>query len=93
MCTKGKWIIDGTQIVSIYGEDSIFSNETICDFNPDTEYPSVHERNSSESFENAKIICKAPQMHEAIKEILEEFDGIGVINIEWIKNKLTQAIL
>jgi hypothetical protein len=93
MSTKGKWIIDGTQIVSIDGEDRIFSNETICDFNPDTEYPSVHERNSNESFENAKLICKAPQMHEAIKEVLDLFDGNGVPNMEWIKNRLQEAIL
>ena len=91
MYTQGKWTIDGSQIVSVENEIKN-SNETICDFNPETEYPTVHERNVKESFENAKLICKAPQMYEAIKEVLSLFDGNGTANIEWIKARLTDAV-
>jgi len=93
MYTKGNWTIDGSQIVSVENHKEMDqSNETICDFNPETEYPTVHERSVKESFENAKLICKAPQMYEAIKEVLDLFDGNGVPNIEWIKNRLTESI-
>jgi hypothetical protein len=44
MYTKGKWIIDGSQIVSVEKEINN-SNETICELNPETEYPTVFERN------------------------------------------------
>ena len=91
MHTQGKWTIDGSQIVSVENEIKN-SNETICDFNPETEYPTVHERSVKESFENAKLICKAPQMYEAIKEVLSLFDGNGTANIEWIKARLEDAI-
>lgn len=90
--TAGKWIIDGNHIVSIEEENTDSIVETICDFNPETEYPTVHERSVKESFENAKLICKAPQMFEAIKEVLELFDGNGVPNIEFIKTRLTESI-
>lgn len=91
MYTKGNWTIDGSQIVSVENEIKN-SNETICDFNPETEYPTVHERSVKESFENAKLICKAPQMYEAIKDVLSLFDGNGIANIEWIRNRLHDAI-
>ena len=91
MYTQGNWTIDGSQIVSVENEIKN-SNETICDFNPETEYPTVHERSVKESFENAKLICKAPQMYEAIKEVLSLFDGNGTANIEWIKARLTDAV-
>lgn len=91
MYTQGKWIIDGVQIVSVKNDIENL-NETICDFYPETEYPTVHERSMSESFENAKLICKAPQMYEAIKDVLSLYDGNGTLNIEWIKARLTDAI-
>jgi hypothetical protein len=91
MYTKGNWAIDGYQIVSVEKEVSN-TNETICDFNPETEYTTVHERSVIESFENAKLICKAPQMFEAITEVLALFDGNDVTNIEWIKNRLSDAV-
>jgi hypothetical protein len=91
MYTQGNWTIDGSQIVSVENEIKN-SNETICDFNPETEYPTVHERSVKESFENAKLICKAPQMYEAIKEVLSLFDGNGTANTEWIKARLTDAV-
>jgi hypothetical protein len=91
MYSNGQWTIDGSQIVSV---EKVVNqtNETICDFNPNTEYPTVYERNINESFENAKLICKAPKMFEAIQEVLSLFDGNGIPNIEWIKNKLTDSI-
>lgn len=91
MYTQGKWMIDGNHIVSV--ENGIEnSNETICDFNPETEYPTVFERSIKEADENAKLICKAPQMYEAIKEVLSLFDGNGTANINWIKARLTDAV-
>ena len=41
---------------------------------------------------NAKLIVNAPKMYEAIHEVLELFDGNGVPNIEWIRNRLHDAI-
>ena len=35
--------------------------------------------------ENAKL-------KEAINEVLELFDGNGVPNIEWVKNRLSEAV-
>lgn len=92
--TDTDWVIDGSHIISVNNDTQEINgtNETICDFNPETEYPTVHERNANESLENAKLICKAPKMHNAIEEVLELFDGNGVPNIEWIKNKLSESI-
>lgn len=92
MYTKGKWIIDGEHIVALE-ENSNSNLLTICDFSPETEYSTVSsDRGIKESLENAKLICKAPEMFEAIKEVLELLDGNGVPNIEWIKNRLTESI-
>lgn len=91
MYTKGQWLIDGSQIISVDGEISQ-TDETICELNPDTEYPTVFERSQKEAFENAKLIVNAPKMYEAIHEVLNLLDGNGVPNIEWIKNKLTDAV-
>jgi hypothetical protein len=91
MYTKGQWIIDGSQIVSVEKEISN-SNETICELNPETEYPTVFERCQKEALKNAKLIVNAPKMYEAIHEVLELFDGNGVPNIEWIRNRLHDAI-
>jgi len=55
MYTKGNWTIDGSQIVSVEKEISN-SNETICELNPDTEYPTVFERSQKEALKNAKLI-------------------------------------
>lgn len=40
--------------------------------------------------EDAKLICHAPVMIEGIKEILKQFDGEGVVNMEWVYRKLEE---
>lgn len=62
--TSGTWIIDGEHIVSTD------RNETICDINPETEYPTVGERSNTESLGNAKLICEAPNMYAELKNSL-----------------------
>ena len=62
--TIGTWIIDGDHIVSTDRD------ETICDINPETEYPTVNERSNSESLENTKLICEAPNMYAELKSSL-----------------------
>lgn len=69
--TKVEWVVDGEHITT--GYDNI--SETICDINPNTEYPSVHERSTIESKANAKLIAHAPEMlkkHYEEIEILED---------------------
>lgn len=60
--TKGQWFVDGEHITT--GYDSL--SETICDINPNTEYPSVHERSVLESKYNAQLIAHAPEMLEKL---------------------------
>lgn len=60
--TKGTWFVDGEHITT--GYDNI--SETICDINPNTEYPCVHERSVVESKYNAKLISHAPEMLEKL---------------------------
>ena len=38
------------------------------------------------------MLNKSAEMGKAIKEVLELFDGIGVPNIEWVKNRLSEAV-
>lgn len=42
--------------------------------------------------ELAEILNKSVEMEKAIKEVLELFDGNGVPNIEWVKNRLSEAV-
>jgi hypothetical protein len=42
--------------------------------------------------EDAELIVLAPKMKEAITEVLEVLDGNGVPNIEWVKNRLLEAV-
>lgn len=92
MYTKGKWEIDGKHVVCVSVIGCVEISETICDISPLTEYQTVRDRNILEANENAILICKAPQMLEAIKEVLEILDGNGVANMEWIKRRLTESI-
>lgn len=42
--------------------------------------------------EDAKLIVAAPKMKEAINEVLEVLNSNGVPNIEWVKNRLLEAV-
>ena len=42
--------------------------------------------------ELAEMLNKSAEMGKAIKEVLELFDGNGVPNIEWVKNRLSEAV-
>lgn len=42
--------------------------------------------------ELAEMLNRSVEMEKAIKEVLELFDGNGVPNIEWVKNRLSDAI-
>ena len=41
---------------------------------------------------DAELIVLAPKMKEAITEVLEVLDGNGVPNIDWVKNRLLEAV-
>lgn len=53
--TKGKFFVDGYHITTGLRP----TDETICDFNPATEYPTVFERNYEEAKANAELIVDA----------------------------------
>lgn len=40
----------------------------------------------------AEMLNKLSEMKAAIKEVLELFDANGVPNIEWVKNRLSEAV-
>ena len=42
--------------------------------------------------ELAEMLNKSAKMEKVIKEVLELFDGNGVPNIEWVKNRLSEAV-
>ena len=42
--------------------------------------------------ELAEMLNKSSEMETAIKEVLELFDANGVPNIEWVKNRLSEAV-
>ena len=42
--------------------------------------------------ELAEMLNKSATMKQAIKEVLEVMDGNGVPNIEWVKNRLFEAV-
>jgi len=42
--------------------------------------------------ELAEMLNKSAEMTKAIKEVLELFDGNGVPNIEWVKNRLLEVV-
>lgn len=89
--TRKTWAIDGSHIVAVENND--FNNsETICDFAPATEYPTVNERSNLESLNNALLIIKAPKMYEGILEILHEIEKPGIINEKWIQQQLEKLV-
>lgn len=92
--TDGEWLIDGQHITT--GFDP--KDETICDINPVTEYPTIYSRDRLEATANAQLISQAPRMAEMLieqyKEALEEFEFYTKINetdqiIYW-QNKAAQ---
>ena len=85
--TKGEWLIDGSQIVTGFEP----TDETICDINPNTEYPTVYQRNEDESFANAKLIASAPDMYETLRELLSCYEKDGHL-LNFNVNNARQAI-
>lgn len=41
---------------------------------------------------DAELIISAPNMRDAINDVLETIDGDGVPNIEWIKDRLSKSL-
>ena len=68
--TQGKWYIDGCHIST--GIEP--TDETICDFRPSTEYPTVNERNANEAMANAKLIVEAPEMFELLNDLFDDME-------------------
>lgn len=66
--TQGEWVIDGWHISTGFNPN----DETICDFNPNTEYPTVAERSFEEAKANQKIMVAAPELLEALTTLLKE---------------------
>jgi hypothetical protein len=42
--------------------------------------------------ELAEMLNKSATMEQTIKEVLDVMDGNGVPNIEWVKNRLWEAV-
>lgn len=42
--------------------------------------------------ELAEMLNRSVEMETAIKEVLELFDGSGLPNIEWVKNRLSETV-
>ena len=88
MYTKGEWTVRGNVI---FVNDSYRSIATV---HVQKNYENITFKpiEDVEAIANAKLISQAPSMYEAIKDILDTFDEPGVINTEWIKSRLENAI-
>lgn len=88
MYTKGEWTVRGNVI---FVNDSYRSVATVH-VQKNFEDITFKPIEDVEAIANAKLISQAPSMYEAIKDILDTFDEPGVINTEWIKSRLENAI-
>ena len=88
MYTKGEWNVRGN---GIFVNDSYRSIATVH-VQKNFEDITFKPIEDVEAIANAKLISQAPSMYEAIKDILDTFDEPGVINTEWIKSRLENAI-
>lgn len=88
MYSQGKWNKRGNVIFIDDSYRSVATIHVVKNYKDVTFEPIV----DAEAEANADIICKAPQMYEAIKEVLSLFDGNGTANIEWIKARLADAV-
>lgn len=88
MYTKGEWNVRGN---TIFINDSYRSIATVH-VQKNFEDITFKPIEDVEAIANAKLISQAPSMYEAIKDILDTFDEPGVINTEWIKSRLENAI-
>ena len=87
--TKGNWNLRGNTIFIDDTYRSVAGIHVIKNYKDITFEPI----DDIEALANAEIICKAPSMYEAINDILETInDGTGVVNIEWIKQRLKNSI-
>jgi hypothetical protein len=68
---------------NLHGNMANFFNDSQSKFN---------DSDHAIRMENAKLIVLAPKMKEAIDEVLEVLSGNGVPNIEWVKNRLLEAV-
>lgn len=67
--TPAPWYIDGEHIVADSGNEQ--QNETICDMYPTTEYNLVYERSPTESRNNGALISAAPELLEALQNLVK----------------------
>lgn len=88
MYTKGEWTVRGNVIFVNDSYRSIATVHVQKNFE-DITFKPIED---VEAIANAKLISQAPSMYEAIKDILDTFDEPGVINTEWIKSRLENAI-
>lgn len=88
--TKGRWKQRGNTIFIDDTFRSIANIHVIKNYKDVTFEPIV----DNEAYANAKLICNAPLMYEAINNILETINegGTGIVNIEWIKNRLENSL-
>lgn len=87
--TKGKWNIRGNKIFVDDTFRSVANIHVIKNYKDITFEPIV----DIEASANAKLICKAPSMYEAISDILETMNcGSGIVNVEWIKKRLENSL-
>jgi hypothetical protein len=88
MYSQGKWNKRGNVIFIDDTYRSVATVHVVKNYKDITFEPIV----DVEAEANTDIICKAPQMYEAIKDVLDLFDGKGTANIEWIKARLADAV-
>lgn len=74
--TKEKWVIDGDCITT----GILPTDETICDINPNNEYPTVFKRNKDEARANMKLITAAPDMFNVLSEMTDYIIGVDSSN-------------
>ena len=90
--TKGKWIAKDPKIYTTHKRTSIWSDQ-------DREEPIfdiIHnEVNLSEPDANAKLIAKAPEMLEALKDLVKQLDNnyARLQFLKWDKVRIAKSII
>ena len=71
--TKGKWLIKSQEVG--YSIEPEIENDTYC-------IADVFGYAEDEARDNAKLISKAPEMYEALKNVYEFMSGTNLRNLE-----------